>query len=189
MRRVPRPRVLRAGLEFGFSLVDHQIHRKQSFPVLKVETPTAPWPILRVLHQAANNRTETFSPNAGCPARRFYVWGFWKYGDRPAVSLVLLLAIKNDRKRSGLLPSFQKCEACSCDLRGAKRRHLRGPDSREGRFTLAGGSAFIPGWPTVCALVSCKRWVTLLRFCPIYSLPPIHYSLALSAANGRLEGG
>jgi hypothetical protein len=56
MRRVPRPRVLRAGLEFGFSLVDHQIHRKQSFPVLKVETPAAPGPILRVLHQAANDR-------------------------------------------------------------------------------------------------------------------------------------
>jgi hypothetical protein len=29
MRRVPRPRFLRAGLAFGFSLVDHQIHRKQ----------------------------------------------------------------------------------------------------------------------------------------------------------------
>ena len=28
-RRVPRPRFLRAGLEFGFSLVDHQIRRKQ----------------------------------------------------------------------------------------------------------------------------------------------------------------
>src|SRR5437870_1601841 len=26
--------------------------------------------------------------------------------------------------------------ACSYDLRGAKRRHVRGPDSREGRFTL-----------------------------------------------------
>ena len=30
----------------------------------------------------------------------------------------------------------KKCEACSYDLRGAKRRHARGPDSREGRFTL-----------------------------------------------------
>src|SRR5258708_33604246 len=30
----------------------------------------------------------------------------------------------------------KKCEACSYDLRGAKRRHVRGPDSREGRFTL-----------------------------------------------------
>jgi hypothetical protein len=40
-----------------------------------------------------------------------------------------------------------------------------------------GGSAFIPGSPTVCALVSCKRCVTLLRFCPIYSPPTIHYSL------------
>src|SRR6266404_5920614 len=29
----------------------------------------------------------------------------------------------------------KKCEACSYDLRGAKRRHVRGPDSREGRFT------------------------------------------------------
>jgi Transposase DDE domain len=28
MRRVPRPRFLRAGLGFGFSLVDHQIHQK-----------------------------------------------------------------------------------------------------------------------------------------------------------------
>jgi len=56
MRSAPRPRFLRAGLEFGFSLVDQQIHRKQSFPVLKVETPAAPWPILRVLHQAANYR-------------------------------------------------------------------------------------------------------------------------------------
>src|SRR5260370_9840235 len=30
----------------------------------------------------------------------------------------------------------KKCQACSYDLRGAKRRHVRGPDSREGRFTL-----------------------------------------------------
>ena len=30
----------------------------------------------------------------------------------------------------------KKCEACSYDLRGAKRWHVRGPDSREGRFTL-----------------------------------------------------
>jgi len=30
----------------------------------------------------------------------------------------------------------KKCEACSYDLRSAKRRHVRGPDSREGRFTL-----------------------------------------------------
>jgi|HubBroStandDraft_6_1064221.scaffolds.fasta_scaffold62845_2 hypothetical protein len=30
----------------------------------------------------------------------------------------------------------KKCEACSYDLRGGKRRHVRGPDSREGRFTL-----------------------------------------------------
>jgi hypothetical protein len=30
----------------------------------------------------------------------------------------------------------QRCEACSYDLRGAKRRHVRGPDSREGSFTL-----------------------------------------------------
>src|SRR5882762_754693 len=30
----------------------------------------------------------------------------------------------------------KKCEACSYDLRGAKWRHVRGPDSREGRFTL-----------------------------------------------------
>ena len=45
------------------------------------------------------------------------------------------------RKRSGLLPSFQKCEACSHDLRGAKRRHVRGPDSREGRFTLVAPGA------------------------------------------------
>src|SRR5467141_669796 len=30
----------------------------------------------------------------------------------------------------------KKCEACSYDLRGTKRRHVRGPDSREGRFTL-----------------------------------------------------
>jgi len=43
----------------------------------------------------------------------------------------------------------------------------------------AGGSAFIPGQPAACVLVSCKRWVTLLRFCPIYSPPttPAHYSL------------
>src|SRR5579859_805764 len=32
--------------------------------------------------------------------------------------------------------------------------------------------------------VSCKRWVTLLRFCPIYSLPTLHYSLARAAGNG-----
>ena len=37
-------------------LVDHQIHRKQPLPILKVETPTAPWPILGVLHQTANYR-------------------------------------------------------------------------------------------------------------------------------------
>src|ERR1700722_3837035 len=30
----------------------------------------------------------------------------------------------------------KKCEACSYDLRGAKRRHVRGPGSLEGRFTL-----------------------------------------------------
>lgn len=30
----------------------------------------------------------------------------------------------------------KKCEARSYDLRGAKRRHVRGPDSREGSFTL-----------------------------------------------------
>lgn len=28
----------------------------------------------------------------------------------------------------------KKCEACSYDLRGAKRRHVRGPDSREGKL-------------------------------------------------------
>jgi hypothetical protein len=55
------------------------------------------------------------------------------------------------------------------------------------RSGKAGGSAFIPGWPTVCALVSCKRWVTLLRFCPIYSLPTIHYSLASYGFADRLE--
>src|SRR6266850_8165738 len=33
-------------------------------------------------------------------------------------------------------PAKQKCEACSYDLRGAKTRHVRGLDSREGRFTL-----------------------------------------------------
>ena len=33
-------------------------------------------------------------------------------------------------------PRNKKCEACSYDLHGAKRRHVRGPDSREGRFTL-----------------------------------------------------
>ena len=51
-------------LGFGFSLVDHQTDRKQSYPhglcwispVLKVETPAAPWPILRVRYQAANDR-------------------------------------------------------------------------------------------------------------------------------------
>jgi orotidine-5'-phosphate decarboxylase len=30
----------------------------------------------------------------------------------------------------------KKCEACSYDLRAAKRRRVRGPDSREGSFTL-----------------------------------------------------
>jgi hypothetical protein len=49
--------------------------------------------------------------------------------------------------------------------------------------SLAGGTAFIPGWPTVCALVSCKGWVTLLRLGPIYSPLTIHYSLARAAAN------
>ena len=56
--------VFEGGSWFGFSLVDHQINRKQSYlhglywisAVLKVETPAAPWPILRVLHQAANYR-------------------------------------------------------------------------------------------------------------------------------------
>jgi hypothetical protein len=55
------------------------------------------------------------------------------------------------------------------------------------RAWQAGGSAFILGWPTVCALVSCKRWVTLLRFCPIYSPPTIHYSLASMDLLNRLE--
>jgi hypothetical protein len=38
----------------------------------------------------------------------------------------------------------------------------------------------------VCALVS-SRWATLLRFCPIYSLPTIHDSLASHGFGDRLE--
>jgi hypothetical protein len=55
MRRVRRPRFLRAGPGFGFSLVDQQIHGERCFAVLKVETPAAPGPIFGVLHQAAND--------------------------------------------------------------------------------------------------------------------------------------
>jgi len=36
----------------------------------------------------------------------------------------------------------KKCEARSYDLRGAKRRHVRGPDSREGRFTSVAPGAW-----------------------------------------------
>ena len=39
MRRVPRPRFLRAGLAFGFSLVDHEIHRKQDLYQVVLHRP------------------------------------------------------------------------------------------------------------------------------------------------------
>src|SRR4029077_13605556 len=60
-------------------------------------------------------------------------------------SLSAKVVFSNDTRKRSVCPRIphrpmgqrnKKCEACSYDLRGAKRRHIRGPDSREGRFTL-----------------------------------------------------
>jgi hypothetical protein len=66
--------------------------------------------------------------SAGCPTRRFYVWGFWQF---PRVSF----RNQEPQETFRLSPSFQKCEACSYDFRGAKRQHVRGPGAPHVDFT------------------------------------------------------
>src|ERR1700678_750594 len=77
----------------------------------------------------------------------------------------------------------KKCRACSYDLRGAKRRRVRGPDSREGRFTLVAPGGGV--WPQISGQAEFFPGPCFFKACEVVFLRPVVRSAAEQQSQWR----